>query len=79
METTTHALIHCAYARKTWALWLDYPLDVVTVELDMLDIAGQVFKKGTSRDLDIFFNNAFTQPILTPPAPQHKWTAPPLG
>uniref|UniRef100_A0A7N2KPV5 RNase H type-1 domain-containing protein n=1 Tax=Quercus lobata TaxID=97700 RepID=A0A7N2KPV5_QUELO len=60
MEITTHALIHCAHAKDTWALWLDYPIDLVAAELDILDIAGQIFEKGTSRDLDTFFMTAWS-------------------
>ena len=50
METTTHALIHCAHAKDTWALLLDCPIDLVAAELDILDIASQIFEKGTSRN-----------------------------
>ena len=60
METTTHALIHCTHAKDTWALWLDYPLDIAAAELDILDIAGQIFEKGTYRDLDTFFMTAWS-------------------
>ena len=60
MEITTHALIHCAHAKDTWALWLDYPIDLVAAELDIIDIASQIFEKGTSRDLDTFFMTAWS-------------------
>lgn len=40
METTTHAFIYCAHARKTWALWQDCPLDITAAELDILDIVS---------------------------------------
>ncbi|KAL0006814.1 hypothetical protein SO802_008316 [Lithocarpus litseifolius] len=60
METTTHALIHCAHAKDTWALWLDCPLDIAATDMDILDIAGQFCEKGTSRDLATFFMTAWS-------------------
>ena len=38
---------------------MDGPIDLLNVNMDVIDIAMQIFDFGTSRDLEIFFRVAW--------------------
>ena len=58
-ESILHALVRCEVAERVWRCWVEGPIDLLNVNMDVIDIAMQIYGSGTSRDLKIFFGVAW--------------------
>ena len=58
-ESILYALVRCEVAKRVWRCWMDGPVDLLNVNMDVIDIAMQIYESGTSRDLEIFFGVAW--------------------
>ena len=54
-ESNAHVFIKCEVAKRVWRCWLDCPLDLLNINMDIVDIALKVMKYGTPSDLECFF------------------------
>ncbi|XP_075662963.1 uncharacterized protein LOC142632451 [Castanea sativa] len=63
-ESILHALFRCEVARGVWRCWVDSPVDLLNVNMDVTNIAMQTYEFACSQHL-----------ALT----KKKWTVPPLG
>ena len=57
-ESTLHILVKCEVAKKVWRCWVDSPVNLLNVNMNIIDIAMQIFEVGSSRDLEVFFGVA---------------------
>ena len=53
-EITLHVLVKCKVAKRVWRCWVDGPVDWLNVNMDVIDIAMQIFEFGMSQDLGVF-------------------------
>ena len=58
-KSILHALVRCEVAKRVWRCWVEGPIDLLNVNMDVIDIAMQIYESGTSRDLKIFFGVAW--------------------
>ena len=58
-KSTLHVLVKCEVAKKVWGCWVDGPVDLLNVNMDVIDIAMQIFEFCTSRYLEFFFGVAW--------------------
>ena len=54
-ESIVHVFIKYEVAKRVWRCWLDCPLDLLNINMDIVDIALEVLKSGTPSDLECFF------------------------
>ena len=54
-ESNAHVFIKCEVAKRVWRCWLDCPIDLLNINVDIVDIALEVMKYGTPSDLECFF------------------------
>ena len=59
-ESNLHVFIKCEVAKRVWRCWLDSPIDLLNVNMDIIDIAMEILESSTSSDLEIFFGVAWT-------------------
>ena len=55
LESTLHVFVKCEVATRVWRCWVDSPVNLLNVNMDIIDITMQIFESGTSRDLEVFF------------------------
>ncbi|KAK9988947.1 hypothetical protein SO802_029186 [Lithocarpus litseifolius] len=55
IETTSHPLISCKYARQVWDNWSENPVNISINNNDILDVAMRIVAEGTTHDLETFF------------------------
>ncbi|XP_023893347.1 uncharacterized protein LOC112005329 [Quercus suber] len=78
LESIQHALFLCPHAKCTWATWLDCPLNLTSINDDIMNIAAKFIDLGKLHDLDLFFmvawsiwgnrNQAFHNDATIPPS-----------
>ena len=54
-EFVEHAILKCEIAKKVWENWIDCPISLLEGRRDFSDIALDILRQGTQRDLEIFF------------------------
>ena len=59
LESNFHVFVKFEVARKVWSCWVDSPVNLLNVNMDIIDIAMKIFESGTSRDLEVFFGVAW--------------------
>ena len=47
-ESILHALARCEVAKRVWRCWVDGPIDLLNVNMEVIDIATQIYESGTS-------------------------------
>ena len=47
-ESILYVLVKCEVAKRVWRCWVDGPVDLLNVNMDVIDIAMQIFDFGTS-------------------------------
>lgn len=60
IETIAHVLLHCDYAKLTWASWHNCPVDLTSPSREPVDIALDLIEKGSSHCLKLFFAVAWS-------------------
>ena len=58
-ESNLHVFVKCEVAKRVWRCWVDGPADLLNVNMDIIDIAMEIFESGTSSDLEAFFGVAW--------------------
>ena len=53
-KSNLHVFVKCEVAKRVWRCWLDSPTDLLNVNMNIIDIAMEIFESGTSSDLEIF-------------------------
>ena len=54
-ELNLHVFVKCEVAKRVWRCWLDSLADLLNVNMNIINIAMEIFESGTSSDLEIFF------------------------
>ena len=60
IETILHSLVFCDLARQVWGKWKDFPVNLRSNYLDIVDIALDFMAAGTLQDLELFFVTAWS-------------------
>ncbi|XP_030959150.1 uncharacterized protein LOC115981107 [Quercus lobata] len=58
-ESNLHVFVKCEVAKRVWRCWVDSLADLLNVNMDIIDIAMEIFESGTSSDLEVFFGVAW--------------------
>ena len=58
-ESNLHVFVKCEVAKRVWRCWVDGPTDLLNVNMDIIDIAMEIFESSTSSDLEVFFGVAW--------------------
>uniref|UniRef100_A0A7N2LKU1 RNase H type-1 domain-containing protein n=1 Tax=Quercus lobata TaxID=97700 RepID=A0A7N2LKU1_QUELO len=56
-ESILHALARCEVAKRVWRCWVDGPIDLLNVNMEVIDIATQIYEseeKWTAPPLGVF-------------------------
>ena len=51
LESNLHVFVKCEVAKRVWRCWVDNPVNLLNVNIDIIDIALKIFEFVTSRDL----------------------------
>ena len=58
LESNLHVFVKCEVAKRVWRCWVDNPVNLLNVNMDIIDIAMKIFESVTSCDLEVFFGVA---------------------
>lgn len=58
-ESNLHIFVKCEIARRVWSCWVNSPINMLNVNMDIIDIALELVELGTSSDLEVFFGVAW--------------------
>ena len=53
-------LFRSEIARRVWSCWVNSPINMLNVNMDIIDIAMELVVLGTSSDLEVFFGGCLS-------------------